>query len=98
MENDPPNDQRRRNAAALKEVVDECIDWFSRETLDYNRKAPRDGQRTPGDVLREIEERMRARDRRTEAIQKWLGAVLVSLTVAGATAFLTTVWPLFGKH
>lgn len=77
----------------LRAVANDEIDNFSVSVLGYDREHPREGQRTPGEVLRESEDRMRAAKERREATKKYLGTVIAALTVAILTAAASGYWP-----
>ncbi len=74
-------------------MIEQEIDNFSISVLRYDRKKPRANQRSPGEIIEEVEERMAANTARRASVRKWLGALLLSVSSAAMMALLTTGWP-----
>lgn len=77
----------------MRIVADERIDQFSSDILGYNRNRPRDGQPLPGDVIRKVNERMEANDRRLAMFRKRVGAVILGFITIVMGAAVTGIWP-----
>jgi len=83
----------RRASEHLREVAESHINLFSIDVLDYNWRMPRQGQRRPGDTLREVEERMAANKARRARLERVAGALLLSFITVVMTATVAGIWP-----
>ena len=89
----PWNGQERRGSDRVRDVANEEIDNFSIETLGYNRNRPRAGQRTPAEILEEVDERITANKARTATLRKVIGAMMLTIFSVVVAAVTTTLWP-----
>ena len=89
--------EERRSSEHLSRIAKWEVDNFSIAVLDYNRFRPRKDQRTPGEILREVEERMASNKRRRSRVERWLGALLLSAVTVVMTAALTGFWPALSR-